>query len=294
MDKTIQALLILNPNSRSGNNVDLDEGLQKLKNANFQVLYKESSSLHETEQIIEKHHADMDLIIMGGGDGTISSVMPCLYRYQLPLAVLPLGTANDFARSLSIATLSDAFQAIIDNQRSRINLGMVNDRYFINVAHMGLGVHVTHELDAEEKQRWGVLSYLIALIRAIRNRRRFRTRISIDGKLYKTRSMHLAIGNGRFYGGGNIIDDQSTLFDGKLSLYSLKPQSVWELLTLAPYLRNGMQRQSERVFSISACEISVLTAKTSEIHADGEPIGHTPALFKVIPDAINVIINNNP
>src|SRR5690606_7881023 len=107
--------------------------------------------------------------------------------------------------------LPAACQAIVANHRQKIDLAVVNDHYFFNVANLGLGVRVTHELTPEIKKRWGVFSYLKALSSAMRRKEVFSATVTVDGKVHRIKSMHIAVGNGRYYGGGNIIDENATI-----------------------------------------------------------------------------------
>jgi diacylglycerol kinase family enzyme len=167
---------------------------------------------------------------------------------------------------------------------------MVNDNYFFNVAHLGLGVKVTEELTDDVKKQWGVFSYLKAFFAAIARIKQFKVTITADGVPHRQRSIQIAIGNGRYYGGGNVIDEKKRINDGKLSLYSLRPQTVWDLLTLAPLLRDGRQRYNARVFNLQAESINVSTGrKVMAIHADGEPVTNTPAHFRVLPKALEIL-----
>lgn len=287
-----KALLIINPGSRLGSEAALDEGLDRLLIAGIQVEQLVSTSPAESCDAVNNCRNKIDLVIIGGGDGTISSMAKILYECQLPMAILPLGTANDLARSLGVATsLEDAFSAIINNQRQRIDLGCVNGHFFFNVAHMGLGVKVTEELSYEIKQQWGVFGYLKALFTALAHPDQFTGKVTMNGRSRRIRSMHLAVGNGRYYGGGNIVSEETYINDGHLSLYSLKPQSFWRLLLLAPFLRGGRQQGKQRVFTASAREINIRTHHKMAIHADGEPISHTPACFESYPAALEAIID---
>lgn len=284
------ALLILNANSRNGADADIQQGLDLLENAGIKLIQKNSGSSEETAQLIEQYHDQIQLVILGGGDGTISSAAGALYKRKLTFAILPLGTANDLARSLGIPNnLPDAFQAIVDNHRGKINLGIINGHYFFNVAHIGLGVTVTHELTPEVKKKWGIFSYLKAALAAFKIHRPFRAAITANGQSYNLRTIQLAVGNGRYYGGGNIIDENSEIDDGLLCLYSLAPSSLWGLLTRAPLLRYGKHSHLQNTFTIHAKQIEINTAHPKEIHADGEPISKTPAIFEVIPRALEVI-----
>lgn len=291
------ALLILNGNSRKGADADIEEGLTALQNAGLSIIQKKSGSAKETAQLIEEYREQIQLVILGGGDGTISSAAAPLYKHQLTFAILPLGTANDLARSLGIPNnLPDAFQTIIDNHRGKINLGVINGHYFFNAAHIGLGVTVTHELTPEVKKRWGVFSYLKAVFVAFTTNSPFHATILANQKSYKLRSIQLAVGNGRYYGGGNVIDEKSEIDDGQLCLYSLPPSTFWELLTRAHLLRYGRHREMEKTFTLFSQRIEIKTKRPKEIHADGEPVSKTPAVFEVIPQALEVIrsLPNNP
>ncbi|BFM19209.1 lipid kinase [Gilvimarinus japonicus] len=286
------ALLIINPKARQGAEAQLDDGLARLEQAGISVERLASQGPEQSCQAVRERKDNLDLVIVGGGDGTISSMASTLYQCDLPLAVLPLGTANDLARSLGLTgALDEAFDVIVAGQRQRIDLGVVNKHYFFNVAHLGLGVQVSEELTDEVKKHWGVLSYLKAFFAALARVKQFKANMSVDGVHYRQRSIQMAIGNGRYYGGGNVVDEKTRIDDGKLSLYSLRPQTVWELLTLAPLLRDGRQRYNKRVFNVQAERIEITTGrKHMAIHADGEPVAQTPAHFSVVPQALEVLV----
>jgi diacylglycerol kinase (ATP) len=285
------ALLLVNPASRKGSDQDLREGVALLEEAGIRILQSPPKSAEHLVQLIRRYRDQVDFYILGGGDGTISAAAPALYECGKPFAVLPLGTANDLARSVGVpADLMDAWRVILSNCRRRIDLGLVNDHYFFNVAHIGLGVHITYELTPEVKKRWGVFSYLQAFFRALSRKRSFRIALQVDGNTYHQRSIHVAVGNGRFYGGGNIVDERAHIDSGEMCLFSLKPQSLWELLTLAPLLRSGKQHLVKRTFTATGKRIEIRTSRPEEIHADGEPAGFTPAVFKVLPGALEVYV----
>lgn len=271
---------------------DLAAGLEQLHAAGIEVEQVESGSVEETREAIRSRCGEFDLVIIGGGDGTISSAAGALLECRRPLAILPLGTANDLARSLGIGSdLARAFGVIAANHRTRIDLGEVNGHYFFNVANIGLGVHVTRELTDEVKRRWGVLSYFKAMGAALARSGQFRVRLKIDGRAHSLRSIQLAVGNGRFYGGGNVVDENATINDGLLNLYSVRPQRVWELVTLAPVLRGGRHDLVRRVFNAAGRAIEIETAPAHmEVHADGEPVTQTPATFKVHEKVLEVIV----
>lgn len=291
MTERRRALLLINPNSRIGNQVSLDRGLELLRQGGLDLVEVKSENAESSRENIARYRDSVDLVILGGGDGTISSAITSLYQHGLPLAILPLGTANDLARSLGIPEdLEQACRIVLGNHRARVDLGEVNGHLFFNAANIGLGVRVTHSLTRDDKRRWGVLSYVMALVNAYRDNQPFRARVVVDGRSSALHSMQIAVGNGRYYGGGTVIDQEASIDEGLLHLYSLPPQSFGELLALAPVLREGRQRQVERAFTASGRRIELSCSRELEIDADGEPVTRTPAVFRVIPGALEVLL----
>lgn len=290
-----RALLLLNPGSRQGASADRDAGLSdgigRLEAAGLALEKIISRSAAESAQIIRARRDSTDLVILGGGDGTVSSCAEVLLDCSLPFAILPLGTANDLARSVGVNDLPQAFDAILSGQSVPIDLGVVNGHYFFNVANLGLGVRVTHELTPEVKQRWGVLGYLKALISAFVRHRHFLVEIRVGDQCHSVRSIQVAVGNGRFYGGGNAVAREAAIDDGMLHLYSLRPQTFLELLSLAPLLRGGHHDLVERVFTAEGRRLAIETNPPGmEVHADGEPVTRTPVTFSVKTAALTVMV----
>lgn len=144
-DKFLQhALLIINPHSRNGQAEALEGAVRLLEDTGIEVSVCESASESHLVSLIEDYDHEDGIVILAGGDGTISAALETLYNCQRTLAIFPMGTANDLARSIGISEdLLAAAQAIVTGKRERISLGQVNKHYFINVAHVGLGVDVT-------------------------------------------------------------------------------------------------------------------------------------------------------
>ena len=289
------ALLIINPHSRNGQAEALEEAVRLLQASGIELAVCESESESHLVSLIEDYEREDGIVILAGGDGTISSALEAIYTCQRTLAILPMGTANDFARSIGVPeNLSAAAQVIVDGRRERISLGKVNEQFFINVAHIGLGVEVTRELTSDSKKFFGVFAYLGAFLRAIKRNKSFKVHIKADDWHCSTKVIHLAIGNGRFYGGGNIVDQRSTLLEGQLNLFFIKPQRWWQLLLLGPSLRNGGLYKTERIVRRSSEKFSIQTSKPRALEADGESKTTTPAEFAVIPKAIEAIVGELP
>jgi diacylglycerol kinase (ATP) len=228
-------------------------------------------------------------VVLGGGDGTLNAAAPALKETGLPMGILPLGTANDLARSLGIpADATDAARIIAQGRLRRIDLGEVNGHLFFNVASIGFSAELAQELRAEAKRRWGKLGYAIAAFRLLRHARPFTAWITQDGEVRRVKTLQISVGNGRHYGGGMTVASSARPDDGKLDIYSLEVAHWWRLLALLPYLRLGTHGQWRDVRSFQALECRVVTRRPMPINTDGELSATTPAHFRLWPRCIRV------
>lgn len=295
--KTPTALLFVNTQSRQGAK-HITTIREIFEHAGFTLIEPETESGADIVQQVNAKAAEADMVILGGGDGTLHTALPALLDTRLPLGILPLGTANDLARTLGLALdMQTACETIINawqNQRfAAIDVGIVNERPFFNVTNMGLATEVTQKLNKHLKRRWGVFGYLIACWRAVHNAKSFKVKLQVNGCEHTFQSVQLSVGNGRHYGGGMIIRNDATIDDGRLDVYSLRPQSFWKLLCAFPLMRLGFQRRLQRVDEYTGKQISVTTSRPLRMTTDGEMCSHTPAAFTVEPAAIRVLVPAN-
>ncbi|MCS4503465.1 YegS/Rv2252/BmrU family lipid kinase [Arhodomonas aquaeolei] len=236
--------------------------------------------------------ATVDAVVVAGGDGTVNAALGALAGGTTPLAVLPLGTANDLARTLGIPfDPADAAAIAVDGSVHRIDLGRVNGRYFCNVAHIGLGVRARNEgLGEGDKRRWRALSYPVALLRTAGRLRSFRLEVEVDGRTERLRALHFAVGNGRYYGGGVPVQAEAGIDDGLLDAYCVPPQGRLGLLRAAWDVWRGGVAGSP-VWRAQAQVLTVRTRRHRRILADGEIIAYTPATFEVCPGELPVVID---
>ncbi len=288
-----RALLLVNRLSREGD-ADLAAGLELLTRRGFSFTELYTTDPQAIAGLLRRHLREAELVIVGGGDGTLNTAAQVLVESGLPLGILPMGTANDLARTLGIpASLEDACRLIAAGRTHRIDLGKVNERYFFNAASIGLAVRVTHHLSPEVKGRWGILAYPRALLAALRENRAFHAEILCDGRRLRQRSIQVTIGNGRHYGGGLTIAEDAEIDDHCLNLYTLAPQSFWQLLRLAPALRRGTAGRRPGVKLMSGQDIVVRTRHPYPVDTDGELTTRTPAHFRVAADALPVFVPEN-
>ena len=284
-----QALLFANVASRQGA-MDLAPALEVLREGGVHVLEERPPDVRQLGAWILDHRGVADLVIIGGGDGTLNAAAEALVEAGLPLGVLPLGTANDLARTLEIpADPIAASRVIVDGETHRIDVGCVNGKHFFNVASLGLSVHVARELGVEVKRRWGVLGYPLTVWRALGQHQWFRAEIRCNGQRARVRSIQISIGNGRHYGGGMTIAADAQIDDGMLDVVNVAPQGLLELIVNLPAFRWGRHDRAPRmVRHWRCCEIEIRTAQPMPINTDGEVTTQTPATIVVVPKAIEV------
>ncbi|MBR8829265.1 MAG: lipid kinase [Gomphosphaeria aponina SAG 52.96 = DSM 107014] len=285
-----RALLLVNRHARKGQN-SLAVAVEELNALNFELIVVPTKSSADFPQLVRKHQEKVDLVIVGGGDGTLNAAVDSLVAAKLPLGILPLGTANDLARTLGIPlAMKAACQAIAAGELKYIDLGWVNGKLFFNVASLGLSVKITESLSQGAKRRWGVLAYALSAIKVITKTRPFHATIRLNGETLKVKTIQIAVGNGKYYGGGLAIASDAAIDDQRLDLYSLEVNSWWQMFPLLWTLPKGEQAIHSWVLTGESQEIEVVTRKSYVINTDGEITTQTPAIFRVIPRALGVFM----
>jgi diacylglycerol kinase (ATP) len=285
-----RALLIANRRSLAGA-ADLSSGVQLLEERGIEVTRRAVDEPLEIPLIIGSEAKHFDLVVLGGGDGTMNLAADALVASGKPLGIIPVGTANDLARTLGIPPyVPDACRVIAAGRTRLIDLGQANGKYFFNVASIGLSAEVTRHHRGARKRWLRVLSYPLSVFDAYRTMRPFRARIRCDDQRSRVRAIQITVGNGRHYGGGMTVAEDAAIDDQRLDVYCLKPSSFWTLLALFPALRYGRLRNRAPVLVWRGREVEIRTRRRLPVNTDGELTTRTPVLIKVAPRALSVFV----
>jgi diacylglycerol kinase (ATP) len=284
---TPRALFLVNPHSRRGKEHS-QEVRRRLAALGLELVVHDATQQDSTE-LIRRYQGEIDRVVVGGGDGSLNGAVQGLVGTGLPLAIIPLGTANNLARTLAVPlTIPEACEVAVRGERRRIDLGWVNDRYFFTTASIGLSVQITEELTSKTKRRWGPLAYAVAAIRALTRSRAFHADISWPGGSRHSRTVQIVVGNGRYYGSTLPVAADATIDDARLDLYSLEVRHWLEILALVPSLKSGRHGSKDSVEALRATEFEITTVVPRDINVDGEICRKTPARFRVVPGALEV------
>jgi len=243
-------------------------------------------------------------ILVGGGDGTVSLAASRLLGRDVTLGVLPLGTGNDFARSLGIPdSVEGAVEVIVGGYTARVDVGLANGRPFLNPASLGLATAIARRLTKRLKQRAGKLAYPMAAAAELWELQPFRLRMKSDTESVELMALQLVVGNGRYHGAGNVVAPDATLDDRRFHVYAIQApsaesgregtglghvQDISALARIALKLRRGEHVEHPHVTSLRTSRLFVETEPVQDVNADGEISGHTPVLFEVVPAALRV------
>lgn len=285
-----RALVLLNDNAKLAA-VKSSEAIEAIRNAGLDAIHVEIPSRSSVITAFHKHANDVDLIVAGGGDGTLNSVLQGLVGSKLPLGILPLGTANDLAKTLSIPTnLEKACEIIAAGHKRRIDVGRVNDVYYFNEASIGMSVALCRRLTKEAKSRFGVMALVVRAIEAIAGMRRFRALITLpSGETVARRTAQLTFGNGKNFG-GLLATDEGAIDDRMLDLYSVEFERWTDYFDIVRALLQRRYDDLRSVYTLHDKFFAVKTGRRRHIEADGEIVASTPATFTVVPRAVEVFV----
>lgn len=281
-------MLLVNNKARRGQEA-IEPVMQRLEEGGLSVTFEPFSALPEIARDIMRLRDRADLVVVGGGDGSVSSAALAVMESGLPMGIIPLGTANDLARTLDIPMdLLEAADVIVGGSTRPVDVGTVNGHAFFNVASIGLSSDLAQGLDPVLKKRFGRLGYALAAIKVLAKAGHFKARILEKGTAITVDTYQIAVGNGVHYGGGNVVQEHAEIDDGHLDLYSLEMKNLWKLALMLRSFRAGTHGAWKEVRTAKCVEFDIETEVPMPVNADGEIVTSTPAHFKVHPSAISV------
>lgn len=243
------------------------------------------------DALIDIKDGDYSYILVAGGDGTVDSVVNAMAKsgISLPIAILPVGTANDFAKFLGIPfDISKACKQIINSNVTTVDLGSINDKYFVNVASTGLFTDVSQKTDVNLKNTIGKLAYYLKGIEELPNFRRLKVKIKSKEVLFEGEMYFLLVFNGKTAGNFNLAT-KSDATDGRLDVIVFKAIPVYELIPLFIKVLRGEHLESENVLYFKTDNLFIECNEDIVTDIDGEKGPEFPLEIKCIKGGLKIL-----
>lgn len=281
-------------NPYSGENIilhELDKVMKLHQEKGYQVVpyrIQKDKEIDEAFDIIDK---DYNYVLVAGGDGTVDSVVNAMMNrgIDLPIGILPVGTANDFGKFIGIPSdVTKACNQILESEPKAVDIGKINDKYFINVASSGLFTDVSQKTDLNLKNTIGKLAYYLKGIEEIPNFRRLKVHlkskeVDFDGEMYL-----ILVFNGQTAGNFKLAT-RADVNDGYLDVIMIKAVPIIEILPLFIKILKGEHLDSDKVIYFKTDDILIESEEDIVVDIDGEKGPDFPLRIRCIKGGIKVL-----
>lgn len=231
-----------------------------------------------------------DLLVLGGGDGTISTNVRHLVGTDVALAVLPLGTANSFARALGLPLdLDGALDVALGGERRRVDLGFIGEHSFAGCAALGIQAKIAQTVPDGLKKVLGRVGYVLWGVWKTARFHAFRMELEADGQRHRLRVVEVRIANGAFLGGTEVVED-ARLDDGMVTVQAILGATRRRMMAnwILTALRLEARHDVERTFHFRSGRLT--TRPPLPISIDGEVLERTPVELRCQADALLVAV----
>ena len=290
----MRTCIIVNPGAGSVEDLKaLETRLGELPDA----VVRRTEAAGDAERLAREAVRDgADLVVAAGGDGTLNEVLNGLSEDfdKVRLGLLPLGTGNDFARSIGVPDDLEGALTVLETGAARaVDVGRATIgetcRCFVNMSAGGFSGEVS-ERAHEAKERWGPLAYMRGAIDALPELKGFLTRIIVNGaETLEMEASNIIVSNGRYVASGIPAAPKAVLDDGLFDLLIAPALTIPQLAGLVPQVLLGLHVDNELLLFRRATRVEIECAPPMGFNVDGELIGEGPALFEILPRALQVI-----
>lgn len=286
-----RALLIVNTRSRSGRDLFTNARHQLAERG---IALDDAFAVRQPERLpeivrdaVRRRHP---LVVVGGGDGTISSVVDYLAHSDTALGVLPLGTANSFARTLGIPLdLKGAIGVIADGKVARVDLGRVGGDLFANAAAIGLPSVINAGIPLGLKRRLGRLGYLIYGAYALLTYRPFRCEVASARERHSLDALEVRVVNGSYLG-GILVAEAASVESEDIVVQVITGTRRSTLVDTWFREARGVPLPPGRIETFRAREFAISTEPVRPVSIDGEVLTRTPIRCSVARQALRVMV----
>jgi diacylglycerol kinase (ATP) len=291
----MKTFIICNPGAgRVEDREAIRKKLQQLPGAKIYFTEREGDATRFAQDAVKQ---GQDLVVAAGGDGTLNEVINGIARRadRIQVGLVPLGTGNDFARTLALPdSIDDCIDVLRIGKTRAIDFVRVTSdqiRYFVNVSAGGFSGTANEKLTPEIKKTWGPLAYLRSAAEALPELRSYRTTVVLDeGAPLEVNLYNAIIANGRFVAGGTEVAPEAAVDDGLLDLVLVLQKSMSEMILVIAQMLAGKHLASDAIVFRRAKKIAISSNPGMWFNVDGELVGNEPALFEALPRALRFVV----
>ncbi len=291
--KKNKIILVYNPFSGNGlfkNNLDLI--ISRFQDAGKVVIPVRVAHGTALNQILSQiDQKEYELIAAAGGDGTINICVNAMINnnIDLPLAIMPSGTANDFAYYFDMPhDINKMVDIALSGKYTYADVGKVNDRYFVNVAAMGMLVDVSQKTDPNLKNTLGVLSYYLKGLTEVTNLHPIPIKLESKEFTGEENMFFMLIMNGRSAGGFKRISPKSEINDGLLDVMLFKEMPVIDFAPLLLNILQGNHQDNKNVIYFKTNDLKLESSEDISTDVDGETGEKFPLHYTVLPKRLKI------
>lgn len=237
-------------------------------------------------------------ILAVGGDGTISDVIHGIKSSGNSTCIAgfwPMGTANDWSKTWKIpAHFSDILASMASGNFIESDLGIITypqdkDRYFINIADIGIGAEVVQRVNGSTKFLGGNLTFLLSIMKTLLTYKNIEVRCESSDWHWTGKAKSVVVANGKYFGSGIAIAPEASPIDGWLNLVIIGDVNLLDYLRYLPALKKGKKVNDPRVIYRTIKSVNLITSPGCGVEADGELLGETPVKISIVPKGIRLL-----
>jgi len=293
--KRMEHLFIINPVAGGGKPLKLIPRIKSIFHATDRKYHIEITKRpgHATEIAREYTSKASFRVYSVGGDGTLNEVINGMAGTDSSLAVIPGGSGNDFIRTICADPLADdILERAVEGREKLIDLATVNGRYFINISSMGFDAEVALKTNKHKKfyGPYGKLAYIASVFETLVKYKNNLIEIIVDGVHTATKSLLVAIANGKYYGGGMKPAPEAQVDDGLLDVCLIGPKSRLEIVRFFPMFIKGRHSELEGVHFFKVKTFEIHCDREIPLNIDGESLMARDAVYRIIPEGIRIVI----
>lgn len=284
-------LLLVNPSAGGGRALDRLPAVEaELARLGAEHRTVQTSDMRHAEDEARAAAGTGEAVAAMGGDGLLRPIVATLRDGSVPLAIIPGGRGNDYARVLGIPDdPAEAARIAVEGSERLLDVAEIGDDPYLGIASFGFDSDANRMANDAKIVR-GNLVYVYAALKALVAWKPARFTVTVDGKRHDLRGYSVAVANSKAYGGGMFLAPHAELDDGLLDVVATGQSSKLRFLRKLPLVFKGAHLEEPTVTVLRGAEIDVASDRPFEIYADGDPIGATPAQIRVRPRCLRVIV----